>query len=70
LGEETQIPVEHLCSPDLVKRWCWDKPSLDQDSTQQWLLAQGARSWQIEKITPLLLKSLDNPEVDEFEELG
>ena len=70
LGEETQIPVEHLCSPDLVKRWCWDKPSLDQDSTQQWLLAHGARSWQVEKITPLLLKSLDNPEVDEFEELG
>ena len=69
LSEETQIPVEHLCAPDLVKRWCWDKPSIDEQSTQNWLTTHGARAWQAEKLTPILLKSLDNPKVDEFEEL-
>ena len=70
LSEEVQIPVEHLCSPDLVKRWCWDKPSEDEISTSLWLSEHGARAWQAEKLTPILLKSLDNPKVDEFEELG
>jgi ribonuclease D len=70
LSEEVQIPVEHLCSPDLVKRWCWDKPSEDESSTALWLTEHGARAWQAEKLTPILLKSLDNPKVDEFEELG
>jgi ribonuclease D len=70
LSEEVQIPVEHLCSPDLVKRWCWDKPSDDEISTALWLTEHGARAWQAEKLTPILLKSLDNPKVDEFEELG
>jgi ribonuclease D len=70
LSEEVQIPVEHLCSPDLVKRWCWDKPSDDEISTSLWLTEHGARAWQAEKLTPILLKSLDNPKVDEFEDLG
>jgi ribonuclease D len=64
LAETKLIPIEHLCAPDLVKRWCWDCPTGTENDTQNWLLALGARIWQVEMVTPLLLKSLDNPQVD------
>lgn len=64
MSEELLIPIEHLCSPDLVKRWCWDAPSKDLSTTGEWLLNNGARPWQAQKVSPLLVQSLDNPKVD------
>jgi ribonuclease D len=64
MSEELLIPIEHLCSPDLVKRWCWDGPSKDLSTTGEWLLNNGARPWQAQKVSPLLVQSLDNPKVD------
>ena len=64
LSEELLIPVEHLCSPDLVKKWCWDKPTDQLETINDWLIAQGARDWQAQNLAPVLLSSLDNPKVD------
>ena len=67
LSEEKLIPVEHLCSPDLVKKWAWDSPTKDLSATSSWLISQGARRWQADLISTLMVQSLDNLEVDEFE---
>jgi len=64
LSEELLIPVEHLCSPDLVKKWCWDKPTDQLETINDWLISQGARDWQARNLAPVLLSSLDNPKVD------
>jgi len=64
LSEELLIPVEHLCSPDLVKKWCWDKPTDQLETINDWLISQGARAWQAQNLAPVLLSSLDNPKVD------
>ena len=64
LSEELLIPVEHLCSPDLVKKWCWDKPTDQLETINEWLISQGARDWQAQNLAPVLLSSLDNPKVD------
>lgn len=64
LSEELLIPVEHLCSPDLVKKWCWDKPTDQLGTINEWLISQGARDWQAQNLAPVLLSSLDNPKVD------
>jgi len=64
LSEELLIPVEHLCSPDLVKKWCWDKPTDQLETISDWLISQGARDWQAQNLAPVLLSSLDNPKVD------
>ena len=64
LSEELLIPVEHLCSPDLVKKWCWDKPTDQLENINKWLISQGARDWQAQNLAPVLLSSLDNPKVD------
>lgn len=64
LSEELQIPVEHLCSPDLVKKWCWDKPKDQLETINEWMISQGARAWQAQNLSPIFLSSLDNPKVD------
>ena len=64
LSEELLIPVEHLCSPDLIKKWCWDKPTDQLETINEWLISQGARDWQAQNLAPVLLSSLDNPKVD------
>lgn len=64
MSEELLIPVEHLCSPDLVKKWCWDKPTDQLETINDWLISQGARDWQAQNLAPVLLSSLDNPKVD------
>ena len=64
LSEELLIPVEHLCSPDLIKKWCWDKPTDQLETINDWLISQGARDWQVQNLAPVLLSSLDNPKVD------
>jgi len=70
LSEKMNIPVEHLCAPDSIKRWCWDKPTNTQTDTNNWLLEKSARLWQAEVCAPILMAALDNPEVDEFPEMG
>ncbi len=63
-SEEINIPIENLCSPEIVRKWCWLFPAQDKLATQNWFFAQGARKWQSEILAGLIESLLDNPEVD------
>ncbi len=65
-SQELNIPIENLCSPDLVRKWCWLMPTTEVEITSQWFLDQGARPWQAQIMGVLSQKVLDNPGVDEF----
>jgi len=69
-AEELNIPVENLCSPDLVRKWCWLLPTDHEKLTINWLLDQGARHWQAKTMAVLCQKVLDNPGVDEFSNMA
>ncbi len=63
-SEEINIPIENLCSPEIVRKWCWLFPTQAKLATQNWFFAQGARKWQSEILAGLIESLLDNPEVD------
>lgn len=65
-AEEINIPVENLCSPELVRKWCWHLPTNNEEATFHWFFDQGARRWQAQIMGNLCQKVLDNPGVDEF----
>ena len=50
------MPVENLLSPDVVRRLMWQPPTGagDADGVAQFLLAHGARAWQVEQTRDLL----------------
>jgi ribonuclease D len=59
LAEQLNLPQENLISPDTVRRVCWEPPSVaGADTVSAALTAHGARPWQIEQITPLLVAAL------------
>jgi ribonuclease D len=58
-AEELRMPQENLIAPDTVRRVCWAPPAaLDEASVSAALAAHGARPWQVEQVTPLLLTAL------------
>ncbi|MYV70522.1 ribonuclease D, partial [Streptomyces sp. SID2131] len=59
LAEELNLPQENLITPDTVRRVCWEPPSpADADHVAAALTGHGARPWQVELVTPLLVKAL------------
>ncbi|MFI7358290.1 HRDC domain-containing protein [Streptomyces avidinii] len=59
LAEELNLPQENLITPDTVRRLCWEPPQrLTADAVSQTLAGYGARSWQIELVTPALVTAL------------
>ncbi|MEU9704000.1 ribonuclease D [Streptomyces sp. NPDC047981] len=56
LAEELNLPQENLITPDTVRRICWEPPAPDQVATA--LTGYGARPWQVELVTPLLVTAL------------
>ncbi len=59
LAEELNLPQENLITPDTVRRVCWEPPSpADADHVATALTGHGARPWQVELVTPLLVKAL------------
>ncbi|MFE8941538.1 HRDC domain-containing protein [Streptomyces sp. NPDC007872] len=59
LAEELNLPQENLITPDTVRRVCWEPPSpADADHVAAALTGHGARPWQVELATPLLVKAL------------
>ena len=65
IANENSIPVENLMTPELVRRICWSPPTpstLERSPqvVREYLLALGARSWQVdlvgEAITDALLE--------------
>ncbi|MEV6165828.1 ribonuclease D [Streptomyces sp. NPDC052052] len=59
LAEQLHMPQENLITPDTVRRVCWEPPkNPTADSVESLLTAYGARHWQIEQVTPLLVRAL------------
>ncbi|MEV5885771.1 ribonuclease D [Streptomyces sp. NPDC052020] len=59
LAEELNMPQENLITPDTVRRLCWEPPqTLDAESVGAALAGYGARPWQVEQVTPVLLAAL------------
>ncbi|TVL92826.1 ribonuclease D [Streptomyces sp. SAJ15] len=59
LAERLGLPQENLITPDTVRRLCWEPPiEATADSVARALAAHGARPWQIEQVTPLLVTAL------------
>lgn len=59
LAETLNMPQENLITPDTVRRVCWEPPaSVDADSVAAALAGHGARRWQVEQVTPVLVAAL------------
>ncbi|MCB8905815.1 MULTISPECIES: ribonuclease D [unclassified Streptomyces] len=59
LAEELNLPQENLITPDTVRRVCWEPPTPgDASGVAAALTGHGARPWQVELVTPLLVKAL------------
>ncbi|WP_436954471.1 ribonuclease D [Streptomyces sp. SudanB182_2057] len=59
LAERLTMPQENVISPDTVRRICWEPPKVvDAASVTAALAGYGARPWQIELVTPVLVDAL------------
>ncbi|MBW8738456.1 MAG: ribonuclease D [Streptomyces turgidiscabies] len=59
LAERLNMPQENLITPDTVRRVCWEPPvAPDAESVAAALAGYGARAWQVEQVTPVLVESL------------
>ncbi|MBT3162826.1 ribonuclease D [Streptomyces sp. Vc74B-19] len=59
LAERLNMPAENLITPDTVRRVCWEPPApATADSVASALTAHGARAWQVEQVTPVLVAAL------------
>ncbi|MEU5593453.1 ribonuclease D [Streptomyces sp. NPDC020298] len=59
LAERLNMPQENLITPDTVRRLCWEPPkSVDEESVGAALAGYGARAWQVELVTPVLVAAL------------
>ncbi|WP_458246162.1 HRDC domain-containing protein [Streptomyces sp. MAI_2237] len=59
LAERLNMPQENLISPDTVRRVCWEPPRVaDAESVGAALAGHGARAWQVEQVTPVLVAAL------------
>lgn len=58
LAEQLNLPQENLITPDTVRRLCWDPPTeASPQEVARVLTGHGARPWQIDQVTPLLVKA-------------
>lgn len=59
LAERLNMPQENLITPDTVRRVCWEPPKkLTPETVESALSGYGARRWQIEQVTPILMRAL------------
>ncbi|WP_093911512.1 ribonuclease D [Streptomyces sp. cf386] len=59
LAEQLNMPQENLITPDTVRRVCWEPPKVvDAGSVGEALAGYGARAWQVEQVTPVLVAAL------------
>ncbi|MDX3379997.1 ribonuclease D [Streptomyces niveiscabiei] len=59
VAEQLNMPQENLITPDTVRRVCWEPPvSADAEGVAEALVALGARPWQVELVTPVLVEAL------------
>ncbi|MFB0615588.1 HRDC domain-containing protein [Streptomyces sp. AGS-58] len=59
VAERVTMPQENVISPDTVRRICWEPPrTVDAASVATALAGYGARPWQVELVTPVLVDAL------------
>ncbi|WP_206189373.1 ribonuclease D [Streptomyces prasinus] len=59
LAERLNMPQENLITPDTVRRVCWEPPQpAGPESVAVALAGYGARPWQVEQVTPVLVAAL------------
>ncbi|MFV8182536.1 HRDC domain-containing protein [Streptomyces sp. AF1B] len=59
LAEQLNMPQENLITPDTVRRVCWEPPKdVDPETVGAALSGYGARPWQVEQVTPVLVAAL------------
>lgn len=59
LAEGLNMPQENLITPDTVRRVCWEPPVVaDAEAVAGALEGYGARAWQVEQVTPVLVEAL------------
>ncbi|MET9802448.1 ribonuclease D [Streptomyces sp. NPDC006368] len=59
LAEALNLPQENLITPDTVRRVCWEPPEeITAESVAGALAGYGARPWQVEQVTPVLVGAL------------
>ncbi|MFT4010744.1 MAG: HRDC domain-containing protein [Nocardioidaceae bacterium] len=61
LSEQHNVPIENLLSPDLLRRILWEPPAGEgplEARVRERLAAAGARPWQIDLTTPVILAAL------------
>ncbi|MEU8750379.1 ribonuclease D [Streptomyces chartreusis] len=59
LAEQLNMPQENLITPDTVRRVCWEPPKeVSAETVAEALAGHGARPWQVEQVTPVLLAAL------------
>jgi ribonuclease D len=59
LSEKLNVPVENLLTPDLARQLCWEPPTpIDSEQVAESLRAMGARNWQIEATSEVLVSAL------------
>lgn len=62
LATSLNLPVENLLTPDHLRRVCWRPATPTTAATIDAVLAElGAREWQRELCTPILLESIKHP---------
>ncbi|MFE7814566.1 ribonuclease D [Streptomyces sp. NPDC057433] len=61
LAERLNMPQENLITPDTVRRVCWEPPQpAGPESVAAALTGYGARQWQVEQVTLVLVAALDS----------
>jgi len=59
LSARLAVPVENLLQPDLLRRLCWTPPTpLDPGAVEAFLVAGGARRWQVDLTAASLTDAL------------
>ena len=59
LSEEHGLPAENLVSPDTRPSRDVDPPGAEAEAVAAQLTSYGARAWQVELVTPLLVDAID-----------
>ncbi len=65
-AEELELPVENLLTPEHLRQICWRLP--DPTEVEGLLISMGARPWQVEIATPILVAALGESEALEIPE--
>ncbi|MBO1755400.1 HRDC domain-containing protein [Allobranchiibius sp. CTAmp26] len=66
-GEEHGVPLENLVTPESLRRLIWNAPNVwDERLIREQLASYGARPWQVDAVTPLVVQAVeDHPVTDE-----